>query len=233
MPKERLSVVKIREVLRLKFAADLSNRQIAASCGVSHSTVGEYLRRSKEAGIGWPLPEELSETELEQRLFAEPRRLAGNERPRVLPDWPQVHQQMRRKGVTLMLLWQEYKEQHPERGYHYSQFAHLYRQWRGTLDVVMRQTHKAGEKLFVDYSGKKPFIIDRDTGEAQPVELFVAALGASNLTFAVATETQRSADFIESHTQALEYIGAGEYLLNLFLERGKITPAVLKTVKIG
>ena len=205
MPKERLSVVKITEVLRLKFAADLSNRDIAASCGVSHSTVGEYLRRSKEAGIGWPLPEELSETELEKRLFVEPRRLAGNERPRVLPDWPQVHQQMRRKGVTLMLLWQEYKEQHPEAGYQYSQFAHHYRQWLGTLDVVMRQTHTAGEKLFVDYAGQTVAVIDRHSGAIREAEIFVAVLGASNYTYSEASWTQQAPDWIASHIRAFEF----------------------------
>jgi len=126
MPKERLSMMKIKEVLRLKFAAGLSNRQIAASCGASHSTIGQYLRRAEEAGIGWPMPERLSETELEQRLF--PQRIAGNTLPRVMPDWAAVYQQMKRKGVTLILLWQEYKEQHSETGYHYSQFNHHYRQ---------------------------------------------------------------------------------------------------------
>ena len=167
MPKERLSVVKIREVLRLKFAADLSNRQIAARCGVSHSTIGQYLRRAQEAGIGWPLPEALSESELEQRLFVEPQRLAGKAHPRVVPDWAHIHQQMRRKGVTLMLLWQEYKEQHPEASYQYSQFAHHYRQWVGTLDVVMRQTHTAGEKLFVDYAGQTVPVIDQHSGKCK------------------------------------------------------------------
>ncbi len=206
MPKERLSVVKITEVLRLKFAADLSNRQIAASCGVSHSTVGEYLRRSKEAGIGWPLPEELSESELEQRLFTEPRRLAGNERPRVVPDWAQVHQQMRRRGVTLMLLWQEYKEQHPEAGYQYSQFAHHYRQWVGALDVVMRQTHTAGEKLFVDYAGQTVPVIDRHSGAIREAEIFVAVLGASNYTYSEASWTQQAPDWIASHIRAFEFV---------------------------
>ena len=180
MPKERLSNVKIKEVLRLKFDADLSNRQIGASLRISHSTVANYLQRAEKAGIGWPLPEELSETQLEQRLFAEPQRLCGNDTPRVLPDWAEIHQQMKRKGVTLMLLWQEYKEQHPERGYQYSQFAHHYRQWLGTLDVVMRQTHTAGEKLFVDYAGQTVDVIDRHSGEIRPAEIFVAVLGASN-----------------------------------------------------
>ena len=205
MPKERVSNVKIKEVLRLKFDADLSNRQIGASLAISHSTVANYLHRAEEAGIGWPLPEGLSESQLEQQLFAEPKRLCGNDSPRVMPDWSEIHQQMKRKGVTLMLLWQEYQEQYPERGYHYSQFAHLYRQWRGTLDVVMRQTHKAGEKLIVDYAGQTVAIIDRHSGEIRQAEIFVAVLGASSYSYAEATWTQQAPDWIAAHIRAFEF----------------------------
>jgi transposase len=205
MPKERLSNVKIKEVLRLKFAVGLSHRKIGKSLRISHSTVADYLHRAEEAGIGWPLPEGLSERQLEQRLFAEPQRLCGNDMPRVVPDWSEIHQQMKRKGVTLMLLWQEYKEQHPEKGYHYSQFAHLYRQWLGTLDVVMRQTHTAGEKLFVDYAGQTAEVIDRHSGEILQAEIFVAVLGASSYTYAEATWTQKAPDWIASHIRAFEF----------------------------
>ncbi|MCP4387370.1 MAG: IS21 family transposase [Gammaproteobacteria bacterium] len=205
MPKERLSNVKIKEVLRLKFDAGLSNRKIGNSLHISHSTVADDLHRAEQAGLCWPLPEELSERQLEQQLFAEPKRLCGNDTPRVIPDWSEIHRQMRRKGVTLMLLWQEYKEQHPERGYHYSQFAHWYRQWLGTLDVVMRQTHKAGEKLFVDYAGQTMEIIDRHSGEIRQAEVFVAVLGASSYTYAEATWTQQATDWIASHIHAFEF----------------------------
>ena len=205
MPKERLSNVKIKEVLRLKFDADLTNRQIGASLAISHSTVANYLHRAKEVGIGWPLPEGLSETELERRLFAEPKRLCGNDTPRVMPDWPEIHQQMKRKGVTLMLLWQEYKEEHPERGYQYSHFAELYRQWRGTLDVVMRQIHKAGEKLFVDYAGQTVAVIERHSGAIRQAEIFVAVLGASNYSYAEASWTQQAPDWIAAHIRAFEF----------------------------
>jgi len=198
--------VKIKEVLRLKFDADLSNRKIGTSVGVSHSTVAEYLQRAKEAGLGWPLPEGLSETELEQRLFTQPQRLCGNDTPRVVPDWAEIHQQMKRKGVTLMLLWQEYKECHPEQGYQYSQFAHRYRQWLDTLDVVMRQTHQAGEKRFVDYVGETVAIIDRDSGEIRQAQIFVAVLGASNYTYAEASWTQQAPDWIASHVRTFEFL---------------------------
>ncbi len=214
MPKERLSVMKIKEVLRLKFASGLSNRQIAASCGVSHSTIGQYLRRAQEAGIGWPLPEERSETELEQRLFAQPQRIAAKSPPRMVPDWAAVHQQIKRKGVTLMLLWQEYKEQYPETGLQYSQFNHHYRQWLGSVDVVMRQSHRAGEKLFVDYAGQTAAVIDRHSGEIRQAEIFVAVLGASQYTYAEATWTQQSADWIASHMRALNFFqGCPEVLV--------------------
>jgi transposase len=207
MPKERLSIVTIKEVLRLKYAVGLSNRQIAASGGVSHSTIAQYLRRAQEAGLTWPLPEGLSDTELEQRLFRQPERLADKQPPRVRPDWTEVHQQMKRKGVTLLLLWQEYKEQHPESSYQYSQFAHHYRQWRATLDVVMRQTHRAGEKLFVDYAGQTVEVNDRHSGEVRSAEIFVAVLGASNYTYAEATWTQQTTDWIGAHIRAFEFLG--------------------------
>jgi len=198
-------MVKTKEVLRLKYCTDLSNRQIATSLGIARSTVADYLQRAEQAGIGWPLPEGLSETELEQRLFSTPQ-LAGDSH-RAAPDWSHIHEQMKRKGVTLTLLWQEYKEQHPQEGYQYSQFANLYRQWVCTLDVVMRQTHKAGEKLFVDYAGQTVGIIERHSGEIREAQIFVAALGASNYTYAEATWTQEVAEWIGSHIRAFAFFG--------------------------
>ena len=205
MPKKRLSIVKIKEVLRLKYAVGLSHRQIAVSSGVSHSTIADYLRRAKAADLHWPLPEELSEMELEQRLFAQPERDIRTRGGRVQPDWAELHQQMKRKGVTLLLLWQEYKEQHPEASYQYSQFAYHYRQWRAQLDVVMRQTHTAGEKLFVDYAGQTASVIDRHSGEVRQAEIFVAVLGASQYTYTEASWSQQSLDWIGSHIRAFEF----------------------------
>lgn len=205
MSKERLSAVKIKDVLRLKFDVGLSHRQIGISLGISHSTVAGYLRRAARAGIGWPVPEPWSETDLEQALFVQPHRVAGHAPARVPPDWPAIHQQLKRKGVTLLLLWQEYKEQHGAAGYQYSQFSHHYRQWLGTLEVTMRQTHRAGEKLFVDYAGQPGEVIDRHTGELRPAEIFVAVLGASGYTYAEATWTQALPDWIGSHIRAFEF----------------------------
>ncbi|MCP3669131.1 MAG: IS21 family transposase, partial [Gammaproteobacteria bacterium] len=140
---------KIKEVLRLK-ASGVSNRKIAQSCGVSRPTVGEYLQRASRAGLTWPLPEELSDTALEHQLFPDPPTPA--QRDQALPDWLYIQKEFKRKHVTLFLLWEEYRAQHPK-GYQYSWFCERYRQWAGTLDRVMRQDHRAGEKLFVDYAG--------------------------------------------------------------------------------
>lgn len=151
MPAERLTMRKIKEVFRLKFDCNLSNRKIAESCNIARSTVADYLFRFQQASMTWPLPDGMDDTQLEQLLFPQLPRLPEDERP--LPDWSYIHGQLRQKSVTLMLLWQEYKELHPQ-GYQYSQFCHRYRHWAGQIDPVMRQEHTAGEKLFVDYAGQ-------------------------------------------------------------------------------
>ena len=150
MPAKRLSMRKIREVLRLKWAEGMSNRRIAASCGVSRPTVSEYLRRAEAAGLGWPIRSDWSDDRLERRLFPPPPDLpaaAGS-----VPDWVEVHQQLQRKGVTLFWLGQEYWAACPD-VYQYSWFCERHLAWQGKLDVAMRQDHRAGEKLFVDYAG--------------------------------------------------------------------------------
>jgi transposase len=207
MPKEKLSMRQAKEILRLKYELGLSNRQVAASCGITHVTVADYLRRAHRAGLDWPLPAGMSDTELEHCLFPPGHGLPSTKRERALPDWSEVHRQLRRKGVTLMLLWQEYKECHPEDGYQYSRFAYWYQQWLSEVDVVMRQTHRAGEKLFVDYAGQTMEIIDRHSGERRTAEIFVAVLGASNYTYAEASWSQRSQDWVSSHIRALEFFG--------------------------
>ena len=194
---------KIREVLRLYFAAALSVRAIARSLGTSPSTVGDYLRRAKVAGLSWPVPESVDDTGLERRLFPAPPS-SRTERP--LPDWSEVHRELRRKSVTLSLLWQEYKESHPE-GLQYSWFCEQYRGWAAKLDLVMRQEHRAGEKLFVDYAGQTVPVVDRETGGVRQAQVFVAVLGASSYTFAEATWTQTLQDWTASHVRAFEFIG--------------------------
>ncbi len=200
---ERLSMRKIREVLRLRFEAKRSARQVAESLRMARSTVGEYERRFTAAGLSWPLPPTLSDSELERRLFPPPTSVPMESRP--LPDWSVVHQELRRPGVTLMLLWDEYRACAPQ-GFAYSWFCEHYRAWAGQLDLSMRQTHRAGEKLFVDYAGQSVAVIDRTTGEVRNAQIFVAVLGASNYTFAEATWSQALPDWIGSHVRAFAYL---------------------------
>lgn len=203
MPKERLSMRQVREVLRLRWELKLSERAAARSVGIGRTTVQDYERRARLAGLSWPLPEGLSDEGLEGLLFPAPPP-KGTERPQ--PDFLKIHQEVRRKGVTLWLLWEEYKAEHAD-GYQYSRFAELYREWRGTIDPVMRQVHRAGEKLFVDYAGMTVDVVGRSTGEIREAEIFVATSGASNYTFAEATWTQALPDWIESHNHAMRFMG--------------------------
>ena len=201
---ERLSMRKIHEVLRLSLDCGRSGRQIAQSTGVGRTTVGEYLQRFQASGLTWPLPETLSDSELEQRLFPPLPTLPTDQRP--VPDWHQVQGELRRSGVTMYLLWQEYKLAYPQ-GFQYSWFCDHYRQWRGTVDLSMRQEHLAGDKLFVDYAGQTVGVIERTTGEIRPAQIFVAVLGASNYTYAEATWSQQLSDWIGSHVRAFQFLG--------------------------
>jgi transposase len=194
----------IKEVLRLRWANGLSKRKIANSCGISRPSVDEYLRRAERAGLCWPLPADLDEGELERRLFPTASNLSAQQRG--LPDWSVINRELKRKGVTLFLLWQEYREQHPQ-GYQYAWFCQRYRQWLGKQDVVMRQHHRAGEKLFVDYAGQTVPIVDRRSGEIRQAQIFVAVLGASNYSYAEASWTQTLAQWIGSHQRSFEYLG--------------------------
>ena len=201
---ERLSMRMIREVLRLKFDCGLSDRQIAKSVGIARSSIGDYVRRFNASGLIWPLSAAVKDLDLESCLFPPPAAVPVDRRP--LPDWPQVHQELRRKGVTLFLLWQEYKATHPD-GFQYAWFCDAYRAWLGRRDLVMRQTHRAGEKLFVDFSGMTVPLVDRQTGEIRQAQIFVAVLGASNYTYAEALASQGLADWIGAHVRAFGFFG--------------------------
>jgi transposase len=200
MPGERLSMRPIREILRQKQALGLTHREVARALGLSVGTVHATLQRAERAGLDCSGAAALGDAELEARLYP----VAGTQR--ALPDFAAVHRERQRTGVTLALLHEEYLAEQPQ-GYGYTQFCEHYRRWCHKRRISMRQVHRAGEKLFVDYSGKKPRIYDGARGEWREVELFVAVLGASSYTYAEATLTQRSADFIASHTRALEYLG--------------------------
>ena len=184
---------QVREVLRLKHVCGHSGHQIAAMVGVSRYTVAEYLRRAAVVGITWPVPPELDDAALERKLFMPP--FASTEAPRPQPEWTRIHAELRRPGVTLLLLWEEYRGGQPE-GYGYSRFCDLYSAWRGRLSPTMRQTHPAGERLFVDSAGQTVPVIDAATGEIRQAQVFVAALGASNFTYAEARWTQSLPDCI-------------------------------------
>ena len=192
---------KVKEILRLRHACGLSERQIAQSCNLSKGSVSNYLRRAEAAGLPWPLPETLDDTALEAKLFTAKGRSVRPE-----PDWEQVHKEKQRKGVTLLLLWQEYKAQQPT-GYEYAAFTVHYRRWLGEQGVTMRQVHAAGEKLFVDYAGMTLAITDPGSGEVRQGQVFVAVLGASNYTYAEVSESQSSEAWLSAHRRALEFFG--------------------------
>jgi transposase len=193
---------RLRELLRLKFETGLSHRAIARSCAIGLGTVTSCLQRAAAAGLTWPLPADLDDAALEARLFARP--VYDTTRHRAVPDWAHVHQELKKPGVTLQLLWEEYRAAHLA-GYGRTQFCAHYRDWARKLTPSMRQVHRAGEKLFVDFSGKRPHLVDAKTGELIPVELFVGVLGASGLIYAEATRSQDLASWIGAHVRMLDY----------------------------
>jgi len=204
MAAVRLPMRKLREVIRLRLEAKQSHRAIARSCGVSSSTVGEYVGRIALAGLTWPLPAELDSDEaLERHLFPDEHH---PQRQRPEPNWPWVHQELQRRHVTKMLLWQEYKEAQPN-GYQYSQFCEIYQEWARPLFATMRQAHPVGERTFVDFSGSGLDVVDPDTGECQKAVLFVAVLGASNLTYAEPVLHQDLPTWVGCHIRAFNYFG--------------------------
>ncbi len=210
MPNKRLSMRKIVEVLRLSLRDKRSVREVASLTNTSRWSVEEYVRRAAAAGIGYPLPDGLTETELESRLFP-PKPVKPSKR--VEPDYGAIHQELRNKHVTLDILWRDYKAQNPESGYQYSAFCERYRRWLVTLSVTMRQHHAPGEKLFVDYAGATMSVIDSNNGEVRQAQLFIGVMGASNYTYVEATWSQTVSDWIGSHERMLRYLGAAPTII--------------------
>lgn len=204
MTAERLSMRTIREVLRLKWEKQFSNKQVYTSCNVARSTIRDYLERAQRAGLSWPLPSDLDDGRLEGMLFPP----APKEVPekREMPEMEYIRKELTRKRVTLRLLWLEYRQSNPD-GYQYSHFCERYRQWSGKLDLSLRQTHRAGEKLFVDYAGQTIPVTDSATGKIIEARLFVAALGASSYTFAWAAFSEDMPSWIDANVRALKFIG--------------------------
>jgi transposase len=211
MAQERLSMRKIREVIRLKWSSGLSNRAIARSCRIAHSTVREYLVRAEQAGLRWPLPEDLDENGLYQLLYPE-QASEVEKAARPMPDWEWVRKELKKRSVTRRLLWDEYREEHVD-GYGYSQYCELYRQYVKKLDPPMRQNHKAGEKLFVDYAGDTVPITNPETGEVWQAQIFVAVQGASSYTYAEAQASQEMANWIGGHVRAMAFFGGATQII--------------------
>ena len=207
----RLTMRRIKEILRLRLDKGLGIRQIARSCKVSHSTVSGLVTKAEQSRLTWEQVQHIDESVLEAMFYPQTEEQKAAKRPEPDPEW--IHRELRKsKNVTLQLLWEEYKREHPE-GLQYSQFCARYRQWRSRLDVPMRQKHVAGEKLFVDFSGEKVPIVDPVTGEKYYAELFIAVLGASNYTYAEACLGQDLHSWINAHCNALEYFGGAPQIL--------------------
>ncbi|MBW6477265.1 MAG: IS21 family transposase [Chromatiales bacterium] len=209
MPTKRIPMHKIRDVLRLRHEAKLSHEKIGLALGLSKGVVAKYLSLSQAQGLSWPLPEGMDDAALARQLFPvadKPARL-------VEPDCPHIHQELKRKGVTLQLLWSEYATAHAEQAYRYSRYCDLYRAWVARQKRSMRQRHLAGEKLFIDYCGPTMGVVDPSTGELRQAQIFVAVLGASSYTYAEATWTQGLADWIASHQRTFRFLGGVPDLL--------------------
>ena len=222
MARKKLSMRQLHEILRLKYQNQLSIREIARSCGLPTSTVGDYLKRAEAAAIPWPLPEGWSEQQLLERLLAVPA--AETDPCHALPDWVYIQAELRRKSVTLQLLWQEYRRIHPE-GYGYSRFCELYQRWAGTLDPVLRQVHLPGEKMFVDWAGQTVPIHNDKDGTVSEAHLFVAVLGASNKTYAHAFADEKLASWIAAHCHAYAFFqGVARVTVPDNLKTGVVQP---------
>ena len=212
MPTERIAMRRVREILRLRLDAGLSSQEAAGRMGVARSTLREMQHRFDRSGLPWPLPLDMTDTDLEARLYGEMGSKRGHRR-RPEPDWAELTRELKRKHVTLQILWDEYIEANPD-GYRYSRFCELYRSWEARLPVTMRQTHLGGDKLFVDYAGDTvPVIIDRRTGETRAAHLFVAVMGGSSLSFAHASWTEKLPDWIDAHVRAFAYFGGAARLI--------------------
>ncbi len=203
MPRPRKSIRNIKELLRLHYEKNLSTNQAAHACNLPRTTAQRYIQRFIDAGLTWPLSQDIDDAALNNRLFKLP---LNEDRGKPLPDWQQLRSELSRKGVTLKLLWEEYRQQQPT-GYSYSQFLRLYRDWAGVSGFSMVQQHKAGEKVFIDFAGMTMGVIDPLSGEVTEKQIFVAALGFSSYTYACALDSQGLEDWIDANNLALQFFG--------------------------
>lgn len=205
MSKRHISMKYIREILRMKYACNCSNRAISRSLGIEKTTIKRCIDRTTTVGLSWPLPDNLSDADLEQKLYPKSKGVQMLIKANDL-ELGKIHKELKRKGITKLLLWEEYKERNPA-GYSFSRFCGLYREWAKAKDIWMPQTYKAGEYTFVDYAGMTVSITNRTTGEQQQAQIFVAVLGASSYTYVEATMSQSLPDWIASHCNAFKYYG--------------------------
>jgi len=196
---------KIARILELRYGAKLSIRAIARQLGLGRSTRSRILVQAERSQITWPLAEQLTEAELQAQVY---HSSGPPKREQKTPDWNVVHQELaQHRSLTLAVLWEEYNDQYPN-GYSYTRYCQLYRQWpKSQVQPVMRHIHRAGDRLYIDYSGKKPFYLDPVTGQKHYVELFVAVLGVSSYLYAEVTETQKVADFADLSSARLSFWG--------------------------
>ncbi len=212
MSAKRITMRQLRELLRLRYEAKLSMRQINASTKISIGKIQSILKQAEQLNLQWPLPDDMDDRELAQKFYPQAdTRISKNFQQ---PDWSVVHQELKKKGLTRQLLWEEYTQQYPNSCYSYSQYCDRYEHWRKQQKRSMRQTHRAGEKLFIDYCGPTVPIVDRHTGEIKEAQIFVAVFGASNYTFAEATASQKLKDWLYSHVRAFNFFdGLPELLI--------------------
>lgn len=210
MPTPRVNMSKLRHALQLLHEATLSRRQIGQALNISKTTVSEIASYARAAGVDWTAAQGLTDDELQRRLY---RPAVARSSSQLEPDYHWIHRELKRPGVTLQLLWEEYQQQHQGAAYKYTSFCVKYAAWAKTLKRSMRQTHVAGEKAFVDYAGQTMPIVDASTGEITKAQIFVAVLGASNYTYACATRTQTAQDWVGAIIAALEFYGGVPRLL--------------------
>jgi len=202
MPTERLSMKRIKEILRLKYCAQLTHRQIGKSLCISPGSVSRYVNDAEACGLSWPLPEEISDEALERLIYGDKQSLPKRYH---VPDWSAIYVELKKKGVTKQLLWEEYRNQYAAKAYSYSQFCTHLRAWIKLQKLSMKQVHHAGEKLFVDFAGQTIPVVQSHIGETRQAQIFIAVLGASNYTYAEAVWTQQLPDWIMSHVRAFEF----------------------------
>lgn len=211
MPVKEVSVSKVKDIIRLTFESKLSQRQIANCLDLSRGVVHKYQHLSKSTGLDWATLKGMDDSALHRLIH----QASQKEKPAsryVEPDCPKLHQELKKKGLTLQLLWEEYKEVYIEKSYSYPHFCRYYRDWLSTQKPSMRQVHVAGEKLFLDYCGPTVDIIDSSTGQVRSAQIFVCVLGASNYTYIEATWDQTLPNWIASNVRALEFFGGAPAL---------------------